>query len=447
VRGILNSGTARFALVGATRVWGLVSGLLVIYVITHEFTAVEQGYFYAFQSLGGAQFFFDLGIGVVLANLAGRKAAEGLLRGDSGGAVGLRGILAFSLKWTMAAAVVMVLILGAIGVAVFGDASKGLHDGRMLWLGYVALVAIVMVLNAHLSIFEGMGQVVPVAMIRTVQTSVNVVSLFVFARMGLGLQSMVLALLLSVLGALVAGAALLGPMLRGIFAHPGSEGRMHWVRDVLSFQWRIAVSWMAGYVVFQALVPVLFDTAGAVDAGRFGITFQVFQSITSFAGVILMLRIRRWTELAVHGRDLEFRADFLRVSLSSLLFVIGAGGCLLLMSWTLEARGSAFASRFLPFDLLVWLVVAAAANQVFFCANYYFRAYAQEPLWVVSLAAAICVAIAVHAAGGALDVRLATIVYTSVSLFAHGLGATVMFLRAARKPQRLVPLASDVAAR
>jgi hypothetical protein len=117
----------------------------------------------------------------------------------------------------------------------------------------------------------------------------------------------------------------------------------------------------------------------------------------------------------VQGRNAELRREVLRVGSVSTIFVAGAGICILLISIIPDFRASVYASRFLPVEILIWLVMAAIANQLFFCANYFFRAHAQEPLWIVSLLGAICI--------------LASIL---TSIIVHGVGAMFVYYKYSR---------------
>jgi len=51
---------------------------------------------------------------------------------------------------------------------------------------------------------------------------------------------------------------LLLPLMR----HRSGEHRIHWMKEVWPFQWRIAVSWLSGYFIFQLYNPVLFAYRG-----------------------------------------------------------------------------------------------------------------------------------------------------------------------------------------
>ena len=64
-------------------------------------------------------------------------------------------------------------------------------------------------------------------------------------------------------------AAYFGLRWRRFFAQfltPPRHGRVSWKHEIWPFQWRIAVSWMSGYFIFDLINPVAFYFCGPVDA-------------------------------------------------------------------------------------------------------------------------------------------------------------------------------------
>ena len=50
------------------------------------------------------------------------------------------------------------------------------------------------------------------------------------------------------------------------------------------FQWRIAVSWICDYFIFQLFTPVLFAFRGPVEAGQMGLSMS---AVTQLGGIVL----------------------------------------------------------------------------------------------------------------------------------------------------------------
>ncbi|MFK2504393.1 hypothetical protein ACIXPB_19920, partial [Bacteroides fragilis] len=58
---------------------------------------------------------------------------------------------------------------------------------------------------------------------------------------------------------------------------------MDYKTEIFPYQWKIALSWISGYFIFQLFNPVLFATEGAVIAGQMGMTLAALNGIQSLS--------------------------------------------------------------------------------------------------------------------------------------------------------------------
>ena len=70
-------------------------------------------------------------------------------------------------------------------------------------------------------------------------------------------------------------------LLLPLFRRDPGGNRIHWLKEVWAFQWRIAVSWLCGYFIFQLYNPVLFAYRGAVAAGQMGMSLSLANALIS----------------------------------------------------------------------------------------------------------------------------------------------------------------------
>lgn len=71
-------------------------------------------------------------------------------------------------------------------------------------------------------------------------------------------------------------------VLIDIYKNPIIE-RIKYVDEIFPFQWRIAISWISGYLIYQLFTPVIFATGGAIIAGQIGMTLQVLNGIQALS--------------------------------------------------------------------------------------------------------------------------------------------------------------------
>jgi hypothetical protein len=172
---------------------------------------------------------------------------------------------------------------------------------------------------------------------------------------------------------------------------PDSE--FSWRNEVWPFQWKVAVSWTAGFFTTFFFVPVLYRTSGAVEAGRMGMMVQILLAISGLAVCWLTTKAPTFGKLVSVGSYAELDHLF-AISARRMLAVAVAGGALFLAAvWGVSQLGLPIASRILPPVTTAVLVAAMIANCVFSAQVIYLRSYCEEPLLVLSVAMGAAIAV------------------------------------------------------
>lgn len=200
------------------------------------------------------------------------------------------------------------------------------------------------------------------------------------------------------LGALLAGAGLWSlaayfgtralvplPWLRGGREPDGPDAGFRWARDLWPFQWRIGASALAGFLVFQALNPLLMASQGASAAARFGIALAVMNMLLLLCTAWPLSQAARFAALLAQGQRRAVRERLDRVLWPSL----GLAAVMAFGAWGLVAalrQGfPAFADRLPDLLTLGLLLGAGLAHQATACLAVVLRAERLEPLLRVSL--------------------------------------------------------------
>lgn len=429
-------------MVFAARIWSLLSGLLLVYVAASVLTEVEQGQFYTFLSLAAAQFFFDLGAGFVLANIAGREMADVGIDDPNDIEIDsfqkLKPIIVFALRWSAVAGLVLIAVLGVVGYLLFSDGKPDAEYLTNIWIVYVVFIAFTMIFHLFLRLFEGVGFVVEAALSRSIQSFVNIVCLYTFAVMGLGIASMVVAAVIALLVAILY-FLLSSRQIRASFKKLAERtSDIKWVKDVLPFQTKVAMTWLSGYVIFQSQIPFLYRFAGPVEAGKLGIAVQILQALNTSVNIFLVYNIKNWTNLAKNNDIEALNRDFLKVLTLTVGLMITACAAILSVVFALDYFEFTIVERFPALSLLTVYAVAACFNQIFFALGYYFRARGEEPLWWLSVLASIGVLAIPLYLGDEFTVEAAIYSFSGFTTTFLGILAPIFALYYVRKNDRLV---------
>jgi len=165
----------------------------------------------------------------------------------------------------------------------------------------------------------------------------------------------------------------------------GKDIRINWRRDVLPFQWRIALSWVSGWFIFSAMVPTVFRNFGPVEAGRFGLALTLSSHINTLALNWTSTKAAVWGQMASRKDWKAMDALFRKVAPQAVgIAIVGSAIAVItvpyLGQWLPRLSG-----RIPDWQVLATLCTVTVLNQVVFAQAFYLRAHKKEPLLINSI--------------------------------------------------------------
>ncbi|AIO68554.1 polysaccharide biosynthesis family protein [Burkholderia oklahomensis] len=416
------------------RAWTIAGGLVTVLLIARCLSPELQGYYYTFNSLVAMQIFAELGLNTVLVQcvsheMADMRIVDGRIVGERCAKSRLRALLKFGLAWSGGAALVFISILLPVGWSFFKMAAPRAPDIALPWTLLVMLTGAALLLNGVLAFLEGCGQIGQVASMRLVQ-AVGA-SIGVWAMLGARLQ------LLSFAGGLAAGCLIIVACLYvryrrlivDLLRPDGTAGAVHWRTEIWPLQWRIAVSWASGYLIFNLFNPLLFATQGAVAAGRFGMSLQILTAMNSAGMAWITTKVPQFCRLVARRERARLDVLFQRTLRQSLVF-LATGSALAIVTVTLaQSHAPWLANRLVPATSFGVLCVVCLANHVVFAEAAYLRAHKQEPFMPVSVANGLTTALAALLLIPGFGLEGAVLAYAAGSVGVGLIGGTIVYAR------------------
>lgn len=396
------------------RGWSSLAGLITVTLIARFLSPAEQGYYYTFGSLIALQIVFELGFSFVILQMASHERAhltvapDGTIDGDPVAYARLASVLQKTVRWYTAIAVLLATFLLIAGFHFFAAHQ---HSGevvfwRVPWCAAALATTVTFQLDPVVSFLEGCGFVPNVARLRLAQaiTGSTLAWVVLVLHHGLFAPAMILSANASIAAIwFFRRRNLLLPLLR----HTPGEHRIQWMTEVLPFQWRIAVSWLCGYFIFQLYNPVLFAYKGPVAAGQMGMSLSVSNALSSVA--IAWINTKAAPFGTMIARKEYSKLDnlfFLALKQASLVCAIGA-----LVVWIgafyLNWAHFSAANRLLDPLSLGILLLTTLLNVVVFAEALYLRAHKQEKFLLNSVLGAVLVGCSTYFLGrsyGALGI-------------------------------------------
>ncbi len=388
------------------RAWGIGAGFLTTLLLPIMLSASELGYYFAFASILGLQVFFELGFNQVITQIAGHEAAELTVDEDgslNGGSIHLARLGALSRlthRWYLIAAVAFILGVGPGGLWFFGKSQALTAEAWVLpWLTLVATTGANLYLSPRLAFLEGCGRIGNVARLRLYQSLLGYGCAWIILFAGGGLWAAVCVPLVSCL--FTAFWLRRGHRFgRHLPMRTQGAAAMSWRRDILPLQWRISLSWISGYFIFSLFTPLIFSTAGATAAGRFGLSMAIFSGLSTVSMSWMYAKVPDFARLAsrsdITGLNRIFRAAASRaVSVTVVLCV-----SLVILSRFVTLYRPEFAARLLSTTDLSLLAIAVVANAAISSMATYMRAFREEPMLPISIVTAALTSGTVYVASG-----------------------------------------------
>lgn len=363
------------------RLWQSISGVITIFFLVHYLSLELQGWYYSFLSLAAFFTLFDLGLSVVLVQMAAHfsiKYAYSKLDINTSNSSLFNELIRNSAKIYLILSVSFSFIMIPMGLIFFN--GRSLEAPEIEWIGpWIALVlstSLNILILPFFSILEGTGLIREVFSIRFLQNFLGSMLCWFLLMLGAGLWS---ASVLRLIPAIVGLAWLsnhYGAFIRECFKE--ATNNLQWKKDIWPLQWRVGLSWISGYLLTQIYTPILFYMHGAKVAGQMGLTL----AIVSTLGLITQSWLTQKIPLMSHAAgkkdwdifDQIFKHHF---SLSIALYLLGA----------LCLTGIYFiASEFYGFTRIInlWnflaLLVIEFINQLIASWAIQLRSYKKEPL-------------------------------------------------------------------
>lgn len=366
---------------------GSISNFITMLLITHFLTPSEQGYYYTFASILGLQIIFELGFGTVLIQfvsheMVGIKITEDTISGNEENLSRLYYMISLAIRWYLIVSVCVLFVVSPLGYIFFSTSTMdALPTLTWLfpWLFLVFSASLSLLITPILSIAEGCGFVAQVAKMRLFQTLLAALFAWLVLLSGFGLYaSAATTLAVFLVGALwikrnffhVIKAAILCPV-------KSRKGNL-WKDEILPMQWRIALSWLSGYFIFNLFNPVAFRFFGAKFAGQLGLSLSIITLMTGISLSWFMTKVPTFGRLIADNRRSELDYLYKKTFKHTLFFLCLMGATAITVLYFLNYQNFQIAQRFIEPSVFIFLVLTSVGNHIIACQATYVRSHKVE---------------------------------------------------------------------
>lgn len=357
----------------------------------------EQGYYYTFGSIVAIQVFFELGLTGIITQFVAHEASH--LKFDKETITGetiyksrLASLLKICSKWYSIISIGLLIVLISAGFIFFTYYNSSNTDVK--WEGPWITLTLGTIMNflitPIIAIIEGLGKVKEIAKFRMVQQIIQPIILWGGLYYGLELYVLGIDAICRVL--LITYLIRISPIysILTLIWKEKITDTISYKNEILPYQWRIAVSWISGYFIFQLFNPVLFATEGPIVAGQMGMTMQALNALqaltlawinTKSPQLAGFIALKKYEEL-----DILFNKTFKQVVLLGfVILILFVTTINIVQHFNISFFNISIGNRFLPtlpMILMAWSVFTMFPVN---CWAIYLRSHKKEPLMINSM--------------------------------------------------------------
>jgi len=366
---------------------GSLSSFITLLLITHYLTPVEQGYYYTFASILGLQVIFELGFGSVLIQfvsheMVGVKITKDTITGNKENLSRLYYMISLAMKWYLVVSAGVLFVVSPLGYWFFSTSSTdALSTFTWLWpwLFLVFSASLSLLITPLLSIAEGCGFVADVARMRLFQTLCSALFAWLVLLCGYGLYaSAASSVAIFLIGSVWIKRHFYHVVKTAVECKDKSSNGNLWIDEILPMQWRIALSWLSGYFIYNLFNPVAFRFFGTKFAGQLGLSLSITALITGVSISWFMTKVPMFGRLIADNKRCELDRLYHETFKYSLLFLCCSGVIAIAMLFFLNYQSFDLAQRFIEPTVFVFLVLAGVGNHIIVCQATYVRSHKVE---------------------------------------------------------------------
>jgi O-antigen/teichoic acid export membrane protein len=415
------------------RGWSAFATLITVGLIAKYLSPAEQGYYYSFASLVALQVVFELGFSFVILQMASHERAHVSINEDcfvSGDPIAhsrLASILQKAVRWYAIASILLFSALIPLGFTFFISHANNQQqvNWRLPWECAVLATTLTFIIDPFFSFLEGCGYVQQIARTRLVQSIIGAFLAWTALRTHHGL----FAPALMILGQATGGALFLWTkrkLLLGFLLHDVGVDHIHWGSEVWSFQWRIAVSWLCGFFMFQLFNPILFAYWGPIAAGQMGMSLTICNGLTTAAFAWVSTKSAPFGMMIARKEYRKLDATFFRALGQAVALVVCGSMLVWVCTFFVNKQHLQISHRLVSPATIALLLGAMVMNTISFSEALYLRVHKQEKFMAVSVASAILIACLAYFLGrpfGAFGMALGYFLVSSI--VGVGFGTTI----------------------
>lgn len=399
-------------------------GIITVFLISFFMSEEEQGFYFTFSSVLALQIFFELGLGGILSQFVAHEMAklsfyspiqlEGELRNLSR----LSSLLNMFFKWYLVFSGLLFLTLSSVGYLFFSKygVNYGDVEWKTPWLFIVVTASLNLLISPLIAVLNGMNKVKEMARISFIKQLFVMLTAWISLVLGAKLYVMGISSFVGFISIIFLLIRTEYPRLLINLFNQKINQKINYKKEIFPLQWKIALSWISGYFIFQLFNPIVFAFSGSVEAGKIGITLVLLNAILGFITSWTSTKIPIWSIFIANKDFLSLNNSFIKtLKDSTIVCLLSVILCIMILS-IMDLLNLKLFERFLPTWVIAIFFITIPLNNIINIWATYLRCHKKEPFLIQSVIIGLICSISTFLTAKFIGVNGVVIAYTSIIL-------------------------------
>lgn len=399
-------------------------GIITLILISKFMSKEEQGFYYTFMSVLALQMFFELGLNGILSQFVAHEMAflkvvdNDHLEGEENNLSRLTSIFHFTIKWYSFFSILLITVLIVVGFFYFHRYAANSYNihWQMPWLLLSIFTGLNLFLSPITSILYGICKVKDITRFQMLQQLFVMFSVWIALLLEIKLYVLVINVVANILFLIVYFYFHYRKLLKNILLHPITNKIDYW-KEIFPYQWKIALSTISNYFVFQCFTPITFAFYGAVVAGQMGMSLMLSNSIYPLVASWCVTKVPLWSSLVARKEFVQLTNSLKMVvkqSIAISLFVISVALTIIYIAYLFKIP---IVQRILPVELCAILFLAIPFNLVINVWATYLRCNKKDPFMIQAVMGGIFIFLQAYLSTKYFDLPILIMGYTALIAF------------------------------
>jgi hypothetical protein len=264
--------------------------------------ANKLGYFFVFLTIVNLVFVFESGIGAVLTNFLSYENIRNEKK------YRFKSIIKESKKYFSIVSLLYLLIGIIYSIYVFKDGKLGIIEWILPCTLLIYSTSLLLKNYYYYSLSDVLVSVANTAKIRVSLILIPNIFLIIFLLMGYELNSFIFSSIASIAITMYCFNKVSKQLNYKIYSNENNNKInnyeiFEWKKEILPLQWKMMVTWIAGYLTASAIIPISFIKFGAETTGKLGLLINATSAIVSFGLIYLNTISPKMGGLIARGKN------------------------------------------------------------------------------------------------------------------------------------------------